>query len=276
MSTGKSKAGFKRTKQRFSIIPAGVVWDVSEGLLSETDLRVAAVLGTMTQEGGVVPATRQTLIAEKCGLHRRTVNQSIAKLERRGWLRKIDPGLPSGVMGYFLRLDPTPSRAKAELAEADAEQGDSQGGVSDGSHETDPSQGGVSPEDHKPCDSSDHTVNDPFSSDKSPKSPSRLSDPPDPSCTGPEGRCASGPGSAVAGEGAACEFVGDWVAFRQHHRRIGGDRWAKLAGVRCENGRLCTGSQWAALDVLRAYGEELKAHGVSAIWSDQSNREVSL
>jgi predicted transcriptional regulator len=271
----------QRFAQRFCNMPAGVLFDVIERAhgLTDTDLRVMAALGTMSDSGGWIRDTRQGRIAERCGFKRSAVNRSIARLEKAGWLQKVDPGRPSGVKTYLILFDRRPldegPDAPAGEAEPPVEQGEDEGGVSDGAQ-----GGGVTPAEHTPPDSpegvtpcvaSEHTVRK-LSSSESPLPPlAEAGDPVRPSCAGPEGRCASGRDRGPEGE--AKRLSSDqWRETRSAIRaRIGADAWTGVSGpsrLRLAEGLPTAPSAAEARAIADRYGAALKAAGLIEIFTE--------
>lgn len=295
MSKGKTKPAFRRPRQRFSIIPPGVIWDVREKLLKDTDLFIAGILGTMTGNNGWISDLSQGRVALLANLDRGTVNRSFKRLHARGHLRKVDTGRLDGKLTYQLIFDrgepdqedrashlldmvgqmvgegALPESVFNTLREAVAKPGEGaageggcapsatgSGGVARGA------QGGVARSDHRGCAPSRHTEDD-SSSDTLPPAPSRQTHPI------AEGRTAGGhasPGDGAARSGSPSpEALEQWKARRKRWR--GGltpAQWAAIAPLRlCDDAQLMAPSPWAADAAKRQVGRMLKNAGYGAI-----------
>lgn len=296
----------KRPRQRFSIIPPGVIWDVRDGHLTDLDLRLAGVIGTMTNKYGWVSDVAQARIAHLVGCRREQVSRSIKRLEARGHISKIDPGRPDGRKSYQLIFDRSVTGEGdalsrfAELARELAAAGSLPDGVvamaqeaveragvgaTDGPVEAagcasgrtgqegvrSNAQGGVRELAHTGCDPSAHTIRS--SSDNSSPTPSSTLDP---TADGRTGQAHASPGDgALSRAEPSPEDEAWWREARQTLKgEFGPAVFARcLARLRLGADRVLTACSAANLnEVVEVAGPRLKALGARALWSEEGDR----
>ncbi|WP_270375574.1 hypothetical protein [Marinicauda sp. Alg238-R41] len=233
MTTRRGKP-FRRPRRKFIIAPPHVLWDVIEGHLTHTDLIIANVLGTMTNNNGWISNQAQGTIAYLADVSRETVNRSMKRLVLRGHLRVIDPPSPGGRKSYQLIFDRRPEGSEAQTAyhlslleQIGADQGipaellaplkqalsgtakarGCDASVTGSGGVTPASQGGVIPDDHRGCDPSRHTRDEVLSGENNPDPSSPGGSPMRPDRTGPDGHNASGPHEAGRGPGLTLDAI---------------------------------------------------------------------
>ncbi len=79
----------RQTADRFKVLNAFVDFSVAD--LRRSELLVWLMLYRETKPDGIATAP-QRMIAERCGLNRKTVERSIASLSKRGLLRVVYAG----------------------------------------------------------------------------------------------------------------------------------------------------------------------------------------
>lgn len=300
----EKKTAFRRPRQKWCIVPPGIVWDVREKRLTQMDLYIATVLGTMHRNEGWIPDTAQARIALLAGVTRKTVNASMNRLCERGHLRKIDPGRPDGKLTYQLIFDrgmPGEDDAARHLltvagemaasgrlpenlvnalkttltgpGETPAEEGGCNRAVTGSGGVTGRLQGGVTELGDRGCNRSGYTEDD-SSFEKSSQSPSGSLDP------NAEGRTADG--HASPGDGAprrgppgqpSAEDVAWWREVRAMLRAEHGEQVfaARIARLRLGAGRVVVSPNRSATDwTLRTLAADLAGNGAADLWCEES------
>jgi hypothetical protein len=145
---------------RLSVIPAGALADAASGALKPMDLRVLCALGTFTNDSGWARVKQDTL-AERAGAARETVNRSIARLVKLGWVEKHAGKHAAASSSYRVKLDVD------RPPESDGDVSESENAASAHCDRTVTSR--CDDSDHIDCDDSGHNKNE--SSNESPLTP---------------------------------------------------------------------------------------------------------